>query len=311
MAKLGILFSIEQLGGGLYGYEAYKGFFETMDTRKIPGVVLYDGDTRATLSGGQNTYCIAVESEDAKVLETVKNKFTLSTAKGLIPASERFLEGTRIEGEPLVLSAQVGAVGELLNCKTNWVLEAWKDVRQKRERVKLLTEKEFQKRQKVYIRNEFIKSGIGVVLSLVVGSLISGKEFNGFWGGCLGLFGYLLLLLGLELAFFRFIPFAGFHKESFEHSLLRARKKEEWYRRITSPTCGHTSKVNLGYVEFTCQKCGEGNRQRAGLISNPPDFLVKATTCASCNELNEIQNRPAVFTCEECGQEVVIEKIPV
>ncbi|KAF0106694.1 MAG: hypothetical protein FD146_2286 [Anaerolineaceae bacterium] len=310
MAKLGILFNIEELGGGLYGYEAYKNFFETMDTRKMPGVVLYDGDTRATLSGGQNTYCIAVESEDAKAMEAIKNKFLLASAKGLAPANERILEGAQIESEPLVLSAQVGPAGELVNCKTGWVLEAWNETRKKGSRVELLTKKDFQKRRRVYIRNEFIKSGIGLVIFLVFGALFSGKEFEGTAGACLGLFGYLMMLVGLELFVLRFIPLGSIHKEPFERSVLRSQNQPSWFHSVACPSCQHTNQVNVGYCEFTCQKCGGGNRHRSPLNINPPDTLTKGATCVSCNALNEIKDRPATFTCENCGQEVIVEKMP-
>jgi len=306
MAKLGILFNIEELGGGLYGYEAYKGFFETMDTRKIPGAVLYDGDMRATLSGGQNAYCIALESNDEKVLADIEKKFTLSTARGLAPAGERFLKGERAESEPLAPAAQVGPNGELLNCKTNWVLEAWQAVRQKSDRVKLLTAKDLNQRQKVYIRNQFILSGVGLLMLVVSALIFGGREL----GWCPGLIFYSMLIVGMYLLVIRFIPFGGALKEPFEKTLLRLRNQTSWFHSIPCPDCQKSSLVNVGYVEFNCQKYGEGNRHRSGLSYNPPDFLVNGAGCVTCKETNDVKNRPAVFTCEHCGKEVVIENIP-
>jgi hypothetical protein len=50
MPKIGILFDIDELENGLYGYAAYKVFFAALDSRQIAGCTLSDGDTNATLT---------------------------------------------------------------------------------------------------------------------------------------------------------------------------------------------------------------------------------------------------------------------
>jgi hypothetical protein len=75
----------------LYGYDAYKIFFDAIDTRLLSGCSLSDGDTNATLAGRANQYCIAVESLDASKIVTVKNALNKSNAKGLLPPASRFL----------------------------------------------------------------------------------------------------------------------------------------------------------------------------------------------------------------------------
>jgi hypothetical protein len=131
MPSLGILFDIDDLESGLYGYAAYKIFFENVDTCQLPGCSLSDGDTNATLSGAANQYCIAVESLDASKIALVKNAISKSNAKGLLLLPSRFLEDDLIHSEPLVLATQINATGDLVGCQTGWVTSAWQESRKK------------------------------------------------------------------------------------------------------------------------------------------------------------------------------------
>ncbi|MCS7135299.1 MAG: hypothetical protein NZ893_02575 [Candidatus Aenigmarchaeota archaeon] len=55
--KVGILFDISELGDW-YGKEAYKILFESVDTTKLVGSVLKDGDTRASAGKSKSLlYC--------------------------------------------------------------------------------------------------------------------------------------------------------------------------------------------------------------------------------------------------------------
>ena len=128
MSKIGILFDIDELGGGLYGYEAYKILFAAIyDTRLLAGSILSDGDTNATLRGQSNQYCIAVDTINPLTLNNVRFALERFEAKGLLPPASRFLEDGPVSEEPLAESAYVGANGELLNCDTGWVIAAWKE----------------------------------------------------------------------------------------------------------------------------------------------------------------------------------------
>jgi len=131
MLKIGILFDIEELESGLYGYAAYKIFFEVVDIRQLAGCSLRDGDTNATLIGRANHYCIAVESTDASKIAVVKNALSWSNAKGLLPLKYRFIEDVLVSNEPLVLAAHISTTGELVGCQTSWVKEAWEKYRVK------------------------------------------------------------------------------------------------------------------------------------------------------------------------------------
>ncbi len=132
MTKIGVVFDIDELDDGLYGYAAYQIFFDAIDTRQLVGCSLSDGDTSATLAGRANQYCIAVESLDVSKVAMVKKALSKSNAKGLAPLSARFVEDALVNREPLVQSTQIGPTGELINCKIDWVMEAWQEIQEKR-----------------------------------------------------------------------------------------------------------------------------------------------------------------------------------
>lgn len=127
MHKIGVLFDIDELDGGLYGYAAYKIFFAALDSRQIAGCTLSDGDTNATLAGRTRQYCIAVESLDAAKIAAVENALGKSSAKGLLLLSSRFLADALVRREPLVLAARINSAGKPVDCQTGWITEAWQD----------------------------------------------------------------------------------------------------------------------------------------------------------------------------------------
>ncbi len=114
MHQLGILFDIDALGGGFYGPAAYRIFFAAVDSRTIPGALLRDGDTNATLRGRERHYCIAVASASQDHIEHVRKVMSACEADGLLPLAQRFLETAAVAGEPLVLAGPVNAAGEFL-----------------------------------------------------------------------------------------------------------------------------------------------------------------------------------------------------
>jgi len=85
MLQIGILFDIDELGGGWYGYASYKIFFGALDTGLLLGCSLRDGDTNETLQGSARQCCISVEFPDESKVDALKNALSNSTAKGLLP----------------------------------------------------------------------------------------------------------------------------------------------------------------------------------------------------------------------------------
>lgn len=128
---LGVLFDIDALDGGLYGYKGYKVLFAAVHLRDLAGCALSDGDTRATLSGQKREYCIAIESSSASQLARVREALLRSTAPGLLPPADRFITDAAVAREPLVLAAQITPGGELVQY-TGWVRQAWEKCSEER-----------------------------------------------------------------------------------------------------------------------------------------------------------------------------------
>lgn len=130
MSQIGILFDIDELGGGFYGYASYKIFFGAFDTSQLLGCSFRDGDTNATLQGHARQCCIAVEFPEQSKIDAVKNTLSGSIAKGLLPTSSRFLEDALVRQEPLVFAGRISSAGELTHCDTVWIMKAWQETRQ-------------------------------------------------------------------------------------------------------------------------------------------------------------------------------------
>ena len=131
---LGVLFDIHklQLQSSLYGQAAYRALFEAIDTRQLAGCSLLDGDTRATLGGSANHYCIAIDSISPDQAAAIKKALEESHEPALLPVDSRFLDAAQAGREPLVRAAEINAQGELVNCTTFWVIQAWKAAQEKR-----------------------------------------------------------------------------------------------------------------------------------------------------------------------------------
>lgn len=126
MPALGILFDIDGLGGGFYGRKAYRLLFTAVERDLLLDCELFDGDTRQSLSGEARFYCIAL-SMDAARLSAVRAIMNSKVSAGLAPVGRRFLDDAAVRGEPLVFAARLDRKGELLNCQTPWILEAWQE----------------------------------------------------------------------------------------------------------------------------------------------------------------------------------------
>ncbi len=132
MAVIGILFDIDQLGGGFYGKAAYQILFQCFPSGEVRGVNLYDGDTAGTLHlPGASTedarlYCIAVESPEEGVIRRVETLMSRSTEPGLRPLEQRFLrDAAAVKAQPLVFAGAIDENGVLVGCETPWIISAW------------------------------------------------------------------------------------------------------------------------------------------------------------------------------------------
>lgn len=121
MFEIGVLFDIDALGGGFYGYEAWKIFMRHCKGENLAGTTLFEGDTAETLRGQANHFCIAIFALVQSKVAYVKEVMSRATDKGLLPLGERFIEGrvTRMTGghQPLPQRARVDAFGRFVTDK--------------------------------------------------------------------------------------------------------------------------------------------------------------------------------------------------
>jgi len=110
---IGVVFDIDDLDGGFYGWKAWKIFMRHLDPSKLRGGTFLEGDTNETLSGDANEFCIAVYSEafgDSDI-DYVKGAFADLTEQGLAPPGRRFIEKLQLDSEPLLDRGRVDAGG--------------------------------------------------------------------------------------------------------------------------------------------------------------------------------------------------------
>ncbi|MFG1691125.1 hypothetical protein ACGF5M_03025 [Gemmatimonadota bacterium] len=106
---IGVVFDIDDLGGGFYGYEAWKIFMKHLDPSKLTGSTLLEGDTMETLNGGANEFCIAVYG--SVDVDYVRSAFEDLTEEGLAPPDRRFIEKPQLDSEPLPDRGRVDSEG--------------------------------------------------------------------------------------------------------------------------------------------------------------------------------------------------------
>jgi hypothetical protein len=123
--ELGILFDIDGLGGGFYGWQAYKVIFSNLDPKRLTACTLLDGDTKETLSGSARQYCIALQSLDPSKLSYVKETLSQCSDKGLLPPRKRFVEGNVTTQHPLAIAGEIDSAGNLNVKESSMIGDGW------------------------------------------------------------------------------------------------------------------------------------------------------------------------------------------
>jgi len=113
MNGIGVVFDIDALGGGVYGYEAWCIFMRNLNPGQIIGCTLREGDTNETLFGNGREFCIAVFGSDSNV-EAVKEAFMQCSERGLAPSDRRFILSPQLDREPLVDTGEIDSAGRLV-----------------------------------------------------------------------------------------------------------------------------------------------------------------------------------------------------
>lgn len=122
MPQLGVLFDTQKLGNGFYGYVSFRILFSVLKTSDLAGCTFYHGVVERD---GCQAYCIAIESGRVRALMLLRQKVGASVARGLMPVEYRFLEGDDLEDDQLTMVAAISEAGDLINCKSKWLLEVW------------------------------------------------------------------------------------------------------------------------------------------------------------------------------------------
>lgn len=112
MKGIGVVFDIDELGGGFYGSQAWRIFMRNLRPERIIGCVLREGDTSETLGGSRREFCIAVFGIGLDI-EFVKAAFVDSSEKGLATSNRRFILSPKLDSEPLVEAGMIDSVGRL------------------------------------------------------------------------------------------------------------------------------------------------------------------------------------------------------
>ena len=134
--EIGVLFDIDALGGGFYGYGAWTIFMRNCRGENLAETELYEGDTQETLNGKARQFCIVVNTDDEKKADYVKRVMSLATDRGLLPLDQRFLTGcvttmnrgiqplmkrARIDGSGSFVTEEYSRIDADLCAKTGWV----------------------------------------------------------------------------------------------------------------------------------------------------------------------------------------------
>lgn len=122
MPQIGILFDAQKLGSGFYGYTAFRILFTQLPPRELAGCTLYHGEVG---DGRNRPYCIAVECDSPTLIARVRQTFAASAARGLLPPPQRFMDEFALQEEVLAMAARITATGEIADCPSRWLQEAF------------------------------------------------------------------------------------------------------------------------------------------------------------------------------------------
>ena len=128
---LGIRFDIDKVDSADYGTACWKVFWRAVDTARLAGATLYEGDSAATLGGRENVYCLAVQTVDGANLAAIRAALEADPGYLQVAAQPKFIEVAALAREPLPEAGQVDASGALSGgYNARYALEAVRRARQ-------------------------------------------------------------------------------------------------------------------------------------------------------------------------------------
>ena len=110
---IGVVFDIDGLGGGFYGYRAWQLFMKHLDPNSLSACILVEGDTAATLNGEANEFCIGIY-ELMLDLAYIRETFESVDDPGLAPMHRRFIEKLALDSQSLPIRGEIDEWGRLV-----------------------------------------------------------------------------------------------------------------------------------------------------------------------------------------------------
>ena len=111
---LGIRFNIDKIDSASYGFRCWKIFWRAVGLEKMQGVLLFEGDTAATLNGAENTYCIGIQSFNEELLKEVRTVLEKNSEFQKVASHPIFIEGHLATIEPLADAGKIDAAGNFV-----------------------------------------------------------------------------------------------------------------------------------------------------------------------------------------------------
>ena len=110
---IGIVFDIEGLGGGYYGYRALQIFMKHLDPKRLSTCILVLGDTAATLNGKANEYCTGIYGMMLDI-NYIRETFENINDSGLASVHRRFIEKFALDAQPFPILGRIDGFGRLV-----------------------------------------------------------------------------------------------------------------------------------------------------------------------------------------------------
>ena len=114
MPTLGVRFDIDKVDAGGYGVACWAVVWSAVKPQALAGALLWEGDTRASMEGRENVYCIAIQSADERALAAAREALLRSASFNLVCANPMLVDAASCRGEPLVNVGRIDQLGQLI-----------------------------------------------------------------------------------------------------------------------------------------------------------------------------------------------------
>jgi len=116
--ELGVLFKTDDLSEADYQKRAWQIFMTTCHPQQLAGSTIYAGEAGMS---HEETYCIAVQTQDRRVIHYLKTVFMLAAAPGLMSIEQRYIERGVTLRYPLSIRGRIDAGGRFHSWQESYV----------------------------------------------------------------------------------------------------------------------------------------------------------------------------------------------